>query len=251
MSFKKNTTIYNSDINSTMLNEPCGELRERTISQNCKQQQQQQQSILQSTYEVIHDDGDKLSQQLRNDDIEIISPETHPEYFVPVAPDGGWSWIVLFATFFNYFTIDGIFFSVGLLMVEWTDHFGASKTKVSLISSLMLGCYQMIGPIAAALTNKFGCRPVALFGSCLASVSIFVSAFMPNVEMLTVTFGITAGSAFGLVYLPSLIAVSFYFNKKREIANGIAVTGTPLGAVIFAPLASFLINVSCFFLTLV
>ncbi|CAH8461702.1 unnamed protein product [Heterobilharzia americana] len=228
--------LHNSEDKPTV-NEYIPELRDKSASQNLRQP-----NIVQSAYEMIPDDGDKLSQQLRNDEIEIISPETHPEYFVPVAPDGGWSWVVLFATFCNYFIIDGIFFSIGLLMVEWTDHFGASKTKVSLISSLMLGCYQIIGPISAAVTNKFGCRPVALFGCCLGSISIFISSLMPSVEALIITLGIFTGISFGLIYLPALIAVSFYFNKKREIASGIAVTGTPLGAVVFGPLSGFLIR---------
>ncbi|TNN13090.1 Monocarboxylate transporter 14 [Schistosoma japonicum] len=213
------------------------ELRDKSIPSNCKHQ-----SVINGAYDGPPDDNDKLSRQLRNEEIEIVTPETHPEYFVPVAPDGGWSWIILFATFLNFFIIDGIFFSVGLLMVEWVDHFEASKTKVSLISSLMLGCYQMIGPFAAALTNKFGCRSVALFGCILASVSIFISALMPTVNGLIITFGILAGSAFGLIYLPALIAVSFYFNRKRGLASGIAVTGTPFGAVIFGPLAGYLIQ---------
>lgn len=115
-------------------------LPDKSISLNCKNQ-----SAINNTCDMLPEDNDKLSQQLRNEEIEIFSPETHPEYFVPVAPDGGWSWIVLLATFLNFFLIDGIFFSVGLLMVEWADHFEASKTKVSLVSSLMLGCYQMIG----------------------------------------------------------------------------------------------------------
>ncbi|VDP26826.1 unnamed protein product [Schistosoma margrebowiei] len=212
-------------------------LPDKSVSLNCKNQ-----TAVNNTCDVLPEDDDKLSQHLRNEEIEIFSPETHPEYFVPVAPDGGWSWIVLLATFLNFFLIDGIFFSVGLLMVEWADHFEASKTKVSLVSSLMLGCYQMIGPFAAALTNKFGCRTVALFGCALASVSIFISSLMPTVDALIITFGILVGSSFGLIYLPALIAVSFYFNRKRELASGIAVTGTPFGAVIFGPLAGYLIQ---------
>ncbi|CAH8449891.1 unnamed protein product [Schistosoma turkestanicum] len=213
------------------------ELPDKPIPLNFKNQ-----GAVNNVCDGLAEDNDKLSQQLRNDEFEIVSPETHPEYFVPVAPDGGWSWIILLATFLNFFLIDGIFFSVGLLMVEWADHFEASKTKVSLVSSLMLGCYQMIGPFAAALTNKFGCRTVALFGCTLASVSIFVSALMPTVNALIITFGILTGSAFGLIYLPALIAVSFYFNQKRELASGIAVAGTPLGAVIFGPVAGYLIQ---------
>ena len=50
-----------------------------------------------------------------------------------------------------------------------------------------------LGPIAAALVNKFGCRPVAIAGAAFASLSFFVSTFSPNIECMIVFYGFCGG----------------------------------------------------------
>ncbi len=37
------------------------------------------------------------------------------------------------------------------------------------------------------------------------------------------------GIGFGLVYVPAIVAVGYYFDEKRSLAMGIAVCGTGLG----------------------
>lgn len=54
-----------------------------------------------------------------------------------------------------------------------------------------------LGPIVAALINRFGCRTVAITGSLLASLAMFVSSFATNMDFLLCTFGVLAGE---LVY---------------------------------------------------
>ena len=43
------------------------------------------------------------------------------------------------------------------------------------------------------------------------------------------------GFGFGLIYLPAIVSVSMYFEKKRAFATGIAVCGSGLGTFIMAP----------------
>ena len=50
------------------------------------------------------------------------------------------------------------------------------------------------------------------------------------------------GFGFGLIYLPAIVSVTCYFEKKRSFATGIAVCGSGLGTFIFAPLTEFLIQ---------
>ncbi len=47
---------------------------------------------------------------------------------------------------------------------------------------------------------------------------------------------------FGLMYLPSIVIVGFYFDKKRAFATGIATCGSGIGAFIFAPVCKLLID---------
>jgi MFS family permease len=47
---------------------------------------------------------------------------------------------------------------------------------------------------------------------------------------------------FGLIYLPAIVSVTCYFEKKRSLATGIAVCGSGLGTFVFAPLTGYLID---------
>jgi len=50
------------------------------------------------------------------------------------------------------------------------------------------------------------------------------------------------GVGFGLMYLPSIVMVGYYFDKKRAFATGIAVCGSGIGTFVFAPLGSYLVE---------
>ncbi|KAF8572484.1 hypothetical protein P879_00591, partial [Paragonimus westermani] len=50
-------------------------------------------------------------------------------------------------------------------------------------------------------------------------------------------------SAFGAVYLPAVISVNIYFNRKRALANGIATIGSPVGAILFGPVTGHLLQI--------
>ena len=45
-----------------------------------------------------------------------------------------------------------------------------------------------------------------------------------------------------MIYLPSIVCVGFYFEKKRALATGIALCGSGLGTVLFPPFAKFLLD---------
>ena len=44
------------------------------------------------------------------------------------------------------------------------------------------------------------------------------------------------------MYLPSIVMVGHYFDKKRALATGIAVCGSGTGTFVFAPLGTFLVS---------
>ena len=45
-----------------------------------------------------------------------------------------------------------------------------------------------------------------------------------------------------MIYLPSIVSVGYYFERKRALATGIAVCGSGVGTFIFAPLTKFLLD---------
>jgi len=50
------------------------------------------------------------------------------------------------------------------------------------------------------------------------------------------------GVGIGMAYLPAMIAVCFYFEKRRTLATGIALCGSGIGNFLFAPLTTALLS---------
>lgn len=91
--------------------------------------------------------------------------------------------------------------------------------NVSLHFSKFL-CYFHLAPIASALCNKFTCRLVGIIGSFIAALAVAASIFSPNIYIMWLLFGFIGGIGMGLVYLPSIVMVGYYFEEKRAIATG-------------------------------
>ena len=50
------------------------------------------------------------------------------------------------------------------------------------------------------------------------------------------------GLGLGLIYLPAVVCVGYYFESKRALATGISVCGSGVGTFLFAPLATHLVE---------
>jgi len=62
-------------------------------------------------------------------------------------------------------------------------------------------------------------------------------------DFITIATGcVVAGLGLGMAYLPAIVAVSFYFEKRRSLATGIAVCGSGIGTFMFAPLTNALLT---------
>jgi len=157
-------------------------------------------------------------------------------------PDGGWGWFVVLASFMIHIIADGITYSFGVFLVALIKELDADRGATSLIPSILVGVTLGSGPIASYFTNRYGCRLVTIGGAILAATGMALSAAANSIIILYFTVGVLTGLGFGLIYLPAIVSVSIYFEKKRAFATGIAVCGSGLGTFIFAPLTKELIE---------
>lgn len=161
---------------------------------------------------------------------------------LPPPPDGGWGWMVVFASFMIHVVNDGITYSFGIFFDIFVDEFGESKQATSWVLSMLVGMTLCSGPLASVLTNRYGCRIVTIAGAIIASICIIASMWAKAVFTLYFTVGIGTGLGFGLIYLPAIVCVTMWFENKRSLATGIAVCGSGFGTVVFAPLINFMIK---------
>ncbi|KAK3579061.1 hypothetical protein CHS0354_029921 [Potamilus streckersoni] len=96
--------------------------------------------------------------------------------------------------------------------------------------------------VASILTKRFGCRPVTIIGSIFASAGFILSLFATDLFHMYITFGIISGAGCGLMMLPTIVAVSQSFSKRKAIAMGIAVCGSSVGTFVLSPITEILLD---------
>ncbi|KAJ8674039.1 hypothetical protein QAD02_005301 [Eretmocerus hayati] len=180
-------------------------------------------------------------------DTDVGSPDDDAaslcEYHdIPPPPDGGYGWVIVFASFMCNMIVDGIAYTFGMFLNDFVVYFNSSAATVSWAGSLLSGVYLMAGPVVSALTNKYGCRVVCMVGSVIGAVAFVLATFSKSVTMLMITYGMLGGIGFGLIYLPAVVCVGYYFETKRSLATGIAVCGSGFGTFLFAPMAGWLLQ---------
>ncbi|CAH1236657.1 unnamed protein product [Diabrotica balteata] len=167
--------------------------------------------------------------------------ESEHEDSLPVPPDGGYGWVIVFASFICNMMVDGVTYCFGIFLPDLVTHYHSTEAKVAWVGSILAGVTMCTGPIVSAVTNKYGCRVSCMAGAVIAATSFALSVFSPSVEVLMLIYGAGGGIGFGLMYVPAVVCVGYYFESKRSLATGMAVCGSGFGTIVFAPFGRFLL----------
>ena len=176
-----------------------------------------------------------------SEDDSIISSIQPRKKKTPI-PDGGFGWVVVFASLCVSLIQDGCSFSFGLIYVELLDYFQESKAKTAWIGSLFMAVPLLVGPIMSNLVDRYGCRKMTMLGGFLSCLGFVLASISPSIEILYITFGIIAGLGLGLGYVTAVVSIAFWFDKKRTFATGIGASGTGIGTFLYAPFTQWLIE---------
>ncbi|KAF7711561.1 monocarboxylate transporter 1-like [Silurus meridionalis] len=157
-----------------------------------------------------------------------------PEGYTP--PEGGWGWAVVAGAFISIGFSYAFPKSITVFFKEIEVIFGASSSQVSWISSIMLAVMYGAGPISSILVNRYGSRPVMILGGCLSGAGLIGASFCKTVGGLYFCVGFVGGLGLAFNLNPALTMIGKYFYKRRPIANGIAMAGSPVFLCTLAPL---------------
>lgn len=95
-----------------------------------------------------------MEEQTRLTGVDGGADETSPDddggslceyHDIPAPPDGGYGWVVVFASFMCNMIVDGIAYTFGIFLDEYVNHFGESKGKTAWPGSLLSGMYLSAG----------------------------------------------------------------------------------------------------------
>lgn len=151
-------------------------------------------------------------------------------------PDGGWGWAVVVGAFISIGFSYAFAKSITVFFKEIEGIFNASTSEVSWISSIMLAVMYGGGPISSILVNKYGSRPVMIVGGCLSGCGLIAASFCNTVQELYLCIGVIGGLGLAFNLNPALTMIGKYFYKRRPLANGLAMAGSPVFLSTLAPL---------------
>ncbi|CAO3566632.1 unnamed protein product [Mortierella alpina] len=167
--------------------------------------------------------------------------ENEAQYY----PEGGHGWLVLAATFTAAFWCLGITFCWGVFQEHFlrTSTFpGASAPHLSWVGSLSCASIFAAAPAIVVMIQKMGARTVLALGVISATSGFIGASFASQFWHLYITIGLLFGSGGCFVYFTSITVLAQYFNRRRGVVVGIAISGSGIGASVMAPVLRYLLS---------
>ena len=151
-------------------------------------------------------------------------------------------WMAVGCAFVSMFICFGVVYSFGAFFDPMSSEFNTGSSATSAIFSITTFIFLTGGIISGMATDRFGPRPVLIFGGLSMGVGLYLTSLVNSLWVGYITYGLGVGVGVACGYVPMLAVVGGWFEKHRAAALGVAVTGVGLGTLVVAPLAASLIN---------
>lgn len=87
---------------------------------------------------------------------ETLNFETNVvEDEIPPPPNGGYGWVIVFASFMCNLIVDGIGYSFGVFLPELVNYFEVGKGTIALVGSILAGTLLSVGKFDLFVNNNY------------------------------------------------------------------------------------------------
>ncbi|KAH9525015.1 hypothetical protein Btru_000111 [Bulinus truncatus] len=90
--------------------------------------------------------------------------------------------------------------------------------------------------MSSIISDRVGIRRTGIIGGVLAVIGLLSSAFVEELMLLYLTYGVITGLGFAFSYAPSLVILGHYFKRHMGLVNGLVTFGSSVFtiALVFA-----------------
>lgn len=118
---------------------------------------------------------------------------------------------------------------------------GISAFQANQPFMVSLAFFAVLMFFGGRVMEKLGPRKMGMIGGIIVGLGWLLSAFAPNIWILTLTYGVIAGSGVGLVYGCPVAMGAKWFPDRKGLAVGLIVAGFGGSALITGKIANALI----------
>lgn len=136
----------------------------------------------------------------------------------------------------------GTVYSYSVFRLAVQNYFEVDFTSSGLPYMASLAFYSLFMFVTGRFIDRFHPRSIMIFGSLLVALGWILSAFAPNIYVLTLTYGVISGAGVGIAYGVPMTVVARWFPEKKGFAVGLVLVGFGLSPLITAPLARTIVE---------
>lgn len=137
----------------------------------------------------------------------------------------------------------GAVYAWSVFRTPLTSRFHWTISQVTLAFTICVFTVGWAAFLGGLWARRSGPRIVGVAGGVLYGLGVFLASFSGHgLWVLYLSYGVIGGAGIGLGYIVPIATLVKWFPDRRGFITGVAVAGFGLGALVTAPLASYLIR---------
>jgi len=153
-------------------------------------------------------------------------------------------WLIALSAIAIHLSIGGAY-AYSVYKNPITAQMGWNMTQVTIAFTIMMGLAGFAAALFGSLVEKMGPRKSAMIAALLFGVGqagAGVAILTDSVVLYWLTYGLLSGLGMGIGYIAPVSTLVKWFPDRRGLATGMAVLGFGSGALITAPVATYLME---------
>jgi MFS family permease len=154
-----------------------------------------------------------------------------------------YGWVIVGIAFLSMGVWLAMRATFSVFLVVLLDEFHWSRASAAGVQSLSFIVYTCSAPLVGMLIDRFGPRRVILPGIILLCAGLLLSATVQTLFQFYLFYGVIAACGVTFVSITAYSAIlSHWFDARRGLASGIAVSGMGIGTFALVPLIQYVIG---------
>ena len=154
-----------------------------------------------------------------------------------------YGWIIVAVALISMAFWMGIRTSFSVFYVALLEDFPWSRGSSAGVQSMALITYTCMAPLVGGLIDRFGPRRVITPGILILAIGLMLSSRIEILPEFYIFYGVIAGAGISCIGIVSYSAIlAHWFEKKRGLASGIAVSGMGVGTFLLVPMSQSFIS---------
>jgi MFS family permease len=154
-----------------------------------------------------------------------------------------YGWIIVGVALISMAFWFGIRSSFSVFYVALLEDFAWSRGETAGVQSMALITYTILAPLVGGLIDRFGPRRIVVTGILVLASGLVLCAFVKTLIQFYLYYGVVMAAGVTCISIVSYSPIlANWFEKKRGLASGIAVSGIGVGTFSLVPLSQFFIE---------